>query len=886
MTVLGDDGLARPVWAASDPLMQEYYDTEWGMPVRDERGLFERLSLEAFQSGLSWATILRKRPAFRAAFDDFDPDAVAGYDDADVERLMADAGIVRNRRKVARDDHQRPRHAWRCARTAASSTSSGRSGRRAPRPRRRTPRCRRSSPESLALSKALRSEGVHVRGPDDDVRADGGRRHRRHPPARQPPPRVVRGLGLARPAVWRTPRGRTCLILRPCPRDTAAAARLRAYVLWRPPRAAPGAGAGAAGGPRVGARQRAGPTRTSSLWAGGRARGRHPPGPTLPRPMLDDLSEGAEPLRAPVLGHRPRPCARSGRGPGRGQRRVLATPAGPWCWSRTRRWPRWTAARVVVAPRRTPPCRCGLPTPSARPRPSPRLRGTAAAAGRMSTRCWSARVGHGPVRARCRSGPPLAGCGARPPRSTWPSPGRPAAAAAGGAPGAGRWSPSCSWPSRDVGTDRAEERLAGLDRTAGPAWWPETTSRCAAARRAVPALGLVRRRADGGRGPPATGGPLVVLLRGAVVPGPGCAPRRCLRSPARVAGGHREYGEPCPAAPGPLAQGCSRKRGRTIAGKRLSAERDPPRRPPRPAHRAVQPPLLRRWLAECRTGPGSCLMLIDLDDFKLVNDVYGHAVGDKALAGSPGSCAAASLPADLALRLGGDEFAMVLADRDGAEPRLLPPGVSPSSARSPSTRARLLRESTAGTDWGRVAPAEGQPERRGGGGGPWGRSAPGAADRLPPAPRTPSLYDAKAWPPGTPLSTAGATLRDRLAAPGTVDRPSPPLRQEPGTPMRVSSLTFGSTGCVDCRLIPALARRRARAWSQPASGREGEVDAFAWADRVTAARVRHREARPGPLEHRRASRPSSTWCARWPQVTSSPRTGRRPRASPRRRRPA
>ena len=100
MTVLGDDGLARPVWAATDPLMKEYYDTEWGMPVRDERGLFERLSLEAFQSGLSWATILRKRSAFRAAFDDFDPDAVAAYDDGDVERLMADTGIVRNRRKI------------------------------------------------------------------------------------------------------------------------------------------------------------------------------------------------------------------------------------------------------------------------------------------------------------------------------------------------------------------------------------------------------------------------------------------------------------------------------------------------------------------------------------------------------------------------------------------------------------------------------------------------------------------------------------------------------------------------------------------------------------------------------------------------------------------
>lgn len=98
--VVGDDGLARPRWASTDPLLRSYYDDEWGMPVRDERGLFERLSLEAFQSGLSWAIILRKRPGFRAAFADFDPDTVAEYDDAEVERLMADAAIVRNRAKI------------------------------------------------------------------------------------------------------------------------------------------------------------------------------------------------------------------------------------------------------------------------------------------------------------------------------------------------------------------------------------------------------------------------------------------------------------------------------------------------------------------------------------------------------------------------------------------------------------------------------------------------------------------------------------------------------------------------------------------------------------------------------------------------------------------
>src|SRR5690625_3712884 len=99
-TVIGQDGLARPAWASVDPLLREYYDTEWGMPVRDERGMYERISLEAFQAGLSWATILRKRPAFRAAFDDFAPDVVAEYGDRDVARLMADAGIVRNRAKI------------------------------------------------------------------------------------------------------------------------------------------------------------------------------------------------------------------------------------------------------------------------------------------------------------------------------------------------------------------------------------------------------------------------------------------------------------------------------------------------------------------------------------------------------------------------------------------------------------------------------------------------------------------------------------------------------------------------------------------------------------------------------------------------------------------
>lgn len=98
---VGEDGLARTPWALGSAMLREYYDHEWGMPVRDERGLFERLSLEGFQSGLSWATILAKRENFRRAFADFDPDAVAAFDDADVDRLLADAGIIRHRGKIA-----------------------------------------------------------------------------------------------------------------------------------------------------------------------------------------------------------------------------------------------------------------------------------------------------------------------------------------------------------------------------------------------------------------------------------------------------------------------------------------------------------------------------------------------------------------------------------------------------------------------------------------------------------------------------------------------------------------------------------------------------------------------------------------------------------------
>jgi DNA-3-methyladenine glycosylase I len=92
--------MAARCFGEGDPVMERYHDEEWGFPVLDERGLFERLSLEAFQSGLSWRTILNKRPAFRAAFADFHPEAIARFGDGDVERLLADAGIVRNRAKI------------------------------------------------------------------------------------------------------------------------------------------------------------------------------------------------------------------------------------------------------------------------------------------------------------------------------------------------------------------------------------------------------------------------------------------------------------------------------------------------------------------------------------------------------------------------------------------------------------------------------------------------------------------------------------------------------------------------------------------------------------------------------------------------------------------
>ncbi len=98
--VLGDDGVTRCWWCGDDPTYVAYHDDEWGRPTRDERELFELLSLEAFQAGLAWITILRKRPAFREAFDGFDIETVAAYGEPEIERLLGNAGIVRHRGKI------------------------------------------------------------------------------------------------------------------------------------------------------------------------------------------------------------------------------------------------------------------------------------------------------------------------------------------------------------------------------------------------------------------------------------------------------------------------------------------------------------------------------------------------------------------------------------------------------------------------------------------------------------------------------------------------------------------------------------------------------------------------------------------------------------------
>lgn len=168
MTIrIGDDGLARCGWVGADSEYVRYHDEEWGRPLHGDRPLFEKIALEGFQAGLSWITILRRRPTFRTAFAGFDPELVARFDEGDVDRLMQDTGIIRNRAKIEATISN--------ARAVLELTahSSGALDElvwsfvpEQPRPRPRSfADLPAETPESKALSKALRARGFRFVGP-------------------------------------------------------------------------------------------------------------------------------------------------------------------------------------------------------------------------------------------------------------------------------------------------------------------------------------------------------------------------------------------------------------------------------------------------------------------------------------------------------------------------------------------------------------------------------------------------------------------------------------------------------------------------------------------------------------------------------------------------
>ena len=166
LVVIGGDGVARCSWGAGgDPLYAEYHDDEWGRPVVDDVQLFEKLCLEGFQAGLSWITILRKRPAFRAGFAGFDPEVVAGFGPADVERLVLDAGIVRHRGKIESTINNARRMLE--LREAFGSLAAYAWSFEPATPHRLTDRSHitPTSPESTALSKDLKRRGWSFVGP-------------------------------------------------------------------------------------------------------------------------------------------------------------------------------------------------------------------------------------------------------------------------------------------------------------------------------------------------------------------------------------------------------------------------------------------------------------------------------------------------------------------------------------------------------------------------------------------------------------------------------------------------------------------------------------------------------------------------------------------------
>ena len=183
-------------WCGTDPLYVAYHDTEWGVPERDARALWEKLMLDGFQAGLAWITILRKRDGFRAAFAGFDPEVIAGWGEADVARLLADPGIVRHRGKIEATignaraylriaeregfDH----FLWGTSTAARCRTAS-----------RRCPRCRPRPPFATHLEG---SEGrrLPLLRADDRLRVHAGHRHGERPPRDLSLPRTGR-------AAWR-----------------------------------------------------------------------------------------------------------------------------------------------------------------------------------------------------------------------------------------------------------------------------------------------------------------------------------------------------------------------------------------------------------------------------------------------------------------------------------------------------------------------------------------------------------------------------------------------------------------------------------------------------------------------------------------------------------
>ncbi|MHA6299899.1 DNA-3-methyladenine glycosylase I [Devosia sp. CAU 1758] len=160
-TIIGEDGLQRCRWCGGAPEFVPYHDEEWGFPVSDDTRLFEKLSLEAFQSGLSWRTILNKREAFRAGFAGFDIGRVAAFDEGDIDRLLGDAGIVRHRGKIEAVINNAARARELIVEAGSIAAFVWRYEAKSPAP----PQSQTTSPESEALSKALKKRGWRFVGP-------------------------------------------------------------------------------------------------------------------------------------------------------------------------------------------------------------------------------------------------------------------------------------------------------------------------------------------------------------------------------------------------------------------------------------------------------------------------------------------------------------------------------------------------------------------------------------------------------------------------------------------------------------------------------------------------------------------------------------------------